>query len=56
MVDKRVCILDYGSGNVGSVSNLLQHLGINTIVSNKEKEIQKSTHLILPGVGLFSLR
>jgi len=53
MADKRVCILDYGSGNVGSVYNLLQHLGINTIVSNKEKEIQKSTHLLLPGVGSF---
>jgi glutamine amidotransferase len=53
MEEKLVCVLDYGSGNVGSVSNLLQHLGINTIISNKEKEIQKSTHLILPGVGSF---
>jgi len=53
MIDKKVCILDYGSGNVGSVSNLLNHLGIKNLVSNKEQDIQSSTHLILPGVGSF---
>jgi imidazole glycerol-phosphate synthase subunit HisH len=53
MTESRVCILDYGSGNVGSVFNLLQHLGIKSLISNKEKEIQNSTHLILPGVGSF---
>ena len=53
MLDKRVCILDYGSGNVGSVSNLLQHLKITNVISNQVDEIKNSTHLILPGVGSF---
>merc|ERR1711991_175285 len=50
---KNVCILDYGSGNVASVFNLLNYLKISTEISNKENVIKKSTHLILPGVGSF---
>lgn len=49
----KVCVLDYGSGNVGSVFNLLKHLKIEVIVSNQRKEIEDCTHLILPGVGSF---
>ena len=48
-----VCILDYGSGNVKSVQNLLKYLKVKTIVSNKKENIKKSTHIILPGVGAF---
>ena len=53
MISKQVCILDYGSGNVGSVSNLLNHMGIKNIISNKDKDIKVATHLMLPGVGSF---
>ena len=49
----KVCILDYGSGNVRSVQNLLQHLKVKSTISNKNSVIQKSTHIILPGVGAF---
>lgn len=49
----RVCILDYGSGNIGSLKNIINHLNFDCVVSNKTDEIQKSTHLILPGVGAF---
>ena len=49
----RVCILDYGSGNVSSVSNLLKHLKYKCIISNKIEIIKKSSHIILPGVGAF---
>ncbi len=49
----KVCILDYGSGNVMSVQNLIQHLKIKSIVSNKNSDIKNSTHIILPGVGAF---
>ena len=49
----KVCILDYGSGNVQSVRNLLQHLKVKSTISNKNKAIQDSTHIILPGVGAF---
>ena len=49
-----VCILDYGSGNVKSVYNAFKHLGVNVVVSNDEKIIVDSTHLVLPGVGAFN--
>ena len=49
----KVCILDYGSGNVRSVSNLIAHLGHEGMVSNHPGDITRATHLILPGVGAF---
>ena len=51
---KNICILDYGSGNVGSVKNLLDHLNYNSQVSNDTNQIKNSTHIILPGVGAFA--
>jgi imidazole glycerol-phosphate synthase subunit HisH len=48
-----VCILDYGSGNVKSVYNLVSSLCDQVIVSNQNEIIKKATHLILPGVGAF---
>ena len=49
----KICILDYGSGNVKSVYNAFKHIGVNVQVSNDEKIIVDSTHLVLPGVGAF---
>jgi len=53
MKKQSVCILDYGSGNVGSVYNLLNRLNYNTKISNESSDIKNSSHLILPGVGAF---
>ena len=50
---KKVCILDYGSGNVSSVKNLIDHLKFKCVISNKKEIIKKSTHIILPGVEAF---
>ena len=49
----RVCILDYGSGNVASVRNAFERLQIETLVSNNVKDIVNASHLVLPGVGAF---
>ena len=49
----KVCILDYGSGNVGSVFNLVNYLGYDCKISNKVNYIDDSTHIILPGVGSY---
>jgi glutamine amidotransferase len=49
----KVCILDYGSGNVSSVKNLIDHLKFKCVISNKLEVLKKSTHIILPGVGAF---
>ena len=53
MNSKSVCLLDYGSGNVKSVYNIISYLGYNVKISNSEKDIKNSTHIILPGVGAF---
>ena len=53
MKNQKVCVLDYGSGNVGSVYNLLNRLNYNVKISNSSLDIKNSSHLILPGVGAF---
>jgi glutamine amidotransferase len=50
-----VCILDYGSGNVGSVRNLIQALGVDVAVSNAPADIRRASHLVLPGVGAYAM-
>lgn len=50
----KVCILDYGSGNVRSVSNLFSTLARETIVSNDPADIAAASHIVLPGVGAFA--
>jgi glutamine amidotransferase len=51
---KRVCILDYGIGNLKSLSNVFKKLGIDVITSSDHKKILDSDFLILPGVGAFA--
>ena len=53
MSRKSVCLLDYGSGNVKSVYNIINYLGYSVKISNSERDIKNSTHIILPGVGAF---
>lgn len=51
---KKICILDYGSGNVGSVYNIMSLIHPQTKISNSVKDIKEASHLILPGVGAFA--
>lgn len=53
MKNKKVCILDYGSGNVASVFNILNYLNYEAEVSNEESSIKDASHITLPGVGAF---
>ncbi len=46
-----IVIIDYGLGNLGSVKNTLDKLGVDSIISNSVKEIEAGSGLILPGVG-----
>ena len=45
--------MDYGSGNLRSVSKALDHLGVANRVSDDPRDVEKSDHVILPGVGAF---
>ena len=53
MNNKSICLLDYGSGNVKSVYNILYYLGYDVKISNDSRDITERTHIILPGVGAF---
>jgi len=46
-----IVIIDYGLGNLGSVKNALDKLGIDSVISNSIKQIEAGSALILPGVG-----
>lgn len=46
-----IAIIDYKLGNVGSVVNALNYLGVENTVSNNPVVIKKADAIILPGVG-----
>lgn len=46
-------IIDYGMGNLKSVSNALDFLGAPNFISDDYNELEKADKLILPGVGAF---
>jgi glutamine amidotransferase len=47
-------VLDYGMGNLSSVTNVLDYLGIENEVINVPDEISDVSHLIIPGVGSYA--
>lgn len=49
----RITIIDYGMGNLHSVSKKIKALGHTPIVTSDPKEILKAEKIILPGVGHF---
>ena len=49
----KICILDYGSGNVASVYNMLKFIKFEPEISNKKEKIKDASHIILPGVGSY---
>lgn len=46
-----IVIIDYGVGNLASVKNALDKLGVESEISNNLDVIKKAGALILPGVG-----
>ena len=44
-------IVDYGAGNIRSVSNALNRLGAEHFISTNITELRQADKLILPGVG-----
>ncbi len=48
-----VAILDYGAGNLMSVKKALDFIGAKSIVTADKGEIERASHIILPGVGSF---
>ena len=48
-----VAVIDYGAGNLLSVTNALRQLGAEPRIVASPDAIEGATHLILPGVGAF---
>ncbi|UII55566.1 imidazole glycerol phosphate synthase subunit HisH [Cytobacillus spongiae] len=46
-------IIDYGMGNLFSVSKALERLNVSYFISESKEELLKADALILPGVGSF---
>lgn len=46
-----ISIIDYGVGNLGSVQNMLKHIGVESIIISTPFEIENANKIILPGVG-----
>ncbi|MDD6278186.1 MAG: imidazole glycerol phosphate synthase subunit HisH [Oscillospiraceae bacterium] len=46
-------IIDYGAGNIFSVKNALDYLGIESRLVSDKESIEAADSLILPGVGAF---
>ena len=50
-LNKKVLVIDYGAGNLRSVTNAFAKLGYEPIITNSGTDIRKAPAVILPGVG-----
>lgn len=48
-----IAIIDYGAGNIFSVKNALDYLGLESELVSDKESIKAADALILPGVGAF---
>ena len=48
-----IIIIDYGLGNLGSIKNMFNKIGVQSKISSDPSEINKANKLILGGVGSF---
>lgn len=48
-----IAIIDYGVGNLFSLSSSLSYLGLANQTTSRAEDLQKADRLILPGVGAF---
>lgn len=49
----KIGVIDYGMGNLFSVTQALKKLNAEVILSSKPEELREADALILPGVGAF---
>ncbi len=50
---KQVTIIDYGLGNLFSVSRALEHFGAEIRLTDSPRDVLDASLLVLPGVGAF---
>ena len=53
MADGKIVVVDYGRGNLNSVSKALEKVGAKVRVSSSPAVVRRAGALVLPGVGAF---
>jgi glutamine amidotransferase len=48
-----ISIIDYRTGNLGSIQNMLKKIRVESVVTSSPADIEKAEKIILPGVGAF---
>ena len=51
--ENMIAIIDYGAGNIQSVSKALKHIGCDAFITRDKEQILKADGAVLPGVGSF---
>lgn len=46
-------VIDYGMGNLGSITKALQYVGGNVLLSTNPEDMRRAERIVLPGVGAF---
>jgi glutamine amidotransferase len=49
----QVAIVDYGMGNLFSVKQACEYVGLMPVITSSQQEVEQSEAVILPGVGAF---
>ena len=52
-MSRRIAVLDYGSGNLHSVSRALAHVGGDVAVTDDADAVERADAVVIPGVGHF---
>lgn len=50
-----IAVIDYGAGNLKSVTKALDYLGFQSFIAADPKELELADAMILPGVGAFPM-
>lgn len=48
-----ISIIDYGIGNLGSIANMFDYIGVETEILSDPDKIYNAKKIIMPGVGSF---
>lgn len=52
---KKVAIVDYGMGNLGSVSRAVEECGGEPQITSEAHNLEVASYIVLPGVGAFDI-
>ena len=50
-----IAIVDYGMGNLRSLSNAFEYLGEEVVITHDVRQLDAASRIVLPGVGAFEV-